>query len=64
MTHLTVVPPPTCHCGHVEAAHEHFRPGADCGACGRERCAEFRLAVPIVAAVADPVPEAVPGRTA
>jgi hypothetical protein len=22
-----------CRCGHGRAAHEHYRPGADCGSC-------------------------------
>ncbi|MFR9807088.1 hypothetical protein ACL02T_33045 [Pseudonocardia sp. RS010] len=33
-----------CRCGHPEAAHEHYRPGTDCGACGREACPHFRPA--------------------
>jgi hypothetical protein len=37
------VPGPTgCRCGHAAAAHEHFRPGSDCGACGAARCGRFR----------------------
>lgn len=32
----------TCVCGHDADAHQHFRPGADCGACGRERCPSYR----------------------
>ena len=31
-----------CVCGHARAAHEHYRRGADCGACGARDCAEFR----------------------
>ncbi|MBA3906764.1 MAG: hypothetical protein H0X35_08805 [Pseudonocardiales bacterium] len=27
-----------CRCGHLAEAHEHFRPGDDCGAC---RCGRF-----------------------
>jgi hypothetical protein len=27
-----------CRCGHVAAAHEHFRAGDDCGNC---RCGRF-----------------------
>ena len=27
-----------CRCGHVAEAHEHFRPGDDCGSC---RCGRF-----------------------
>jgi hypothetical protein len=33
MTHST-----HCRCGHAAEAHEHFRPGNDCGAC---RCNRF-----------------------
>jgi hypothetical protein len=37
------IPGPTgCRCGHDAAAHEHFRPGSDCGACGAARCGRFR----------------------
>ena len=25
-----------CRCGHAWEAHQHHRPGTDCGACGRE----------------------------
>ena len=38
----TVIEP--CVCGHARAAHEHYRPGRDCGACGAQDCAEFRRA--------------------
>ena len=38
----TVVDP--CMCGHGPAAHEHYRPGSDCGACGRTACGEYRSA--------------------
>jgi hypothetical protein len=31
-----------CACGHARAAHEHYRPGTDCGACGAEGCEMFR----------------------
>jgi hypothetical protein len=31
-----------CACGHPKDAHEHFRPGTDCGACGAAHCEEFR----------------------
>lgn len=27
-----------CVCGHPAAAHEHYRDGSDCGACGRFWC--------------------------
>jgi len=36
----TVVEP--CTCGHARAAHDHYRPGTDCGACGAEGCDAFR----------------------
>jgi len=36
------VPPTRCRCGHEAAAHEHFRPGTDCGACGAKQCGRFR----------------------
>jgi len=35
-------PDSVCRCGHVEAAHEHYRRGTDCGICGRDVCASFR----------------------
>ncbi|WP_343947017.1 hypothetical protein [Pseudonocardia zijingensis] len=38
----TVVDP--CLCGHGPEAHEHYRPGSDCGACGRSACGEYRAA--------------------
>jgi hypothetical protein len=41
-TQHTVVDP--CTCGHGPEAHEHYRPGSDCGACGRRACAEYRPA--------------------
>jgi hypothetical protein len=36
----TVVKP--CACGHAKDAHEHYRPGTDCGVCGAASCEEFR----------------------
>lgn len=36
----TVVKP--CACGHGRAAHDHYRPGTDCGACGATGCAAYR----------------------
>ena len=40
------VPPQTviepCVCGHARDAHEHYRPGRDCGSCGASHCAEYR----------------------
>jgi hypothetical protein len=38
------VPPTLCRCGHDAAAHEHYRRGTDCGACGAQSCARFRAA--------------------
>ena len=35
-----------CGCGHNRAAHEHFRRGSDCGACGSRLCANFHAATP------------------
>jgi hypothetical protein len=44
--HRPSEPPPTvvepCVCGHAREAHEHFRRGHDCGACGATGCATFR----------------------
>jgi hypothetical protein len=36
----TVVEP--CACGHGRAAHDHYRSGTDCGACGATECGGFR----------------------
>jgi hypothetical protein len=36
----------TCACGHNRAAHEHFRRGSDCGACGASACARFHSTAP------------------
>jgi hypothetical protein len=36
----TIIEP--CVCGHTRDAHEHYRPGRDCGACGAGHCAEYR----------------------
>jgi hypothetical protein len=33
-----------CTCGHGPETHEHYRPGTDCGACGRATCGEYRRA--------------------
>ena len=33
-----------CVCGHAREAHEHYRPGRDCGACGAHDCADYRRA--------------------
>ncbi|WP_181779911.1 hypothetical protein [Pseudonocardia pini] len=37
-------PPGTCQCGHAHEAHEHYRAGDDCGACGAEVCSHYRPA--------------------
>ncbi len=31
-----------CVCGHGKAAHEHYRPGWDCGTCGAATCVDYR----------------------
>lgn len=31
-----------CLCGHGKDAHEHYRPGWDCGTCGAARCCDYR----------------------
>ena len=31
--------PSHCRCGDAAEAHEHYRPGRDCGACGGHRFA-------------------------
>ncbi|WP_433503739.1 hypothetical protein ACQP04_29205 [Pseudonocardia halophobica] len=43
-----VAPPPqapapagVCVCGHEAEAHEHYRPGDDCGACGAAVCGHY-----------------------
>lgn len=33
---------PFCRCGHAPELHEHYRPGADCGVCGRTVCPGYR----------------------
>lgn len=35
---------PLCLCGHGEEAHDHHRPGRDCGVCGAAVCSRFRRA--------------------
>lgn len=42
--HMTRDRPGLCECGHLKAAHVHYRPGTDCGACGRRACPKFRPA--------------------
>lgn len=32
-----------CVCGHTRAAHEHYRRGSDCGACGAQACPKYHL---------------------
>ncbi len=32
----------SCLCGHGTRAHEHWRPGSDCGVCGAAGCPTFR----------------------
>jgi hypothetical protein len=43
-----VIPPKAvvepCVCGHARDAHQHYRPGSDCGACGARDCADYRRA--------------------
>jgi len=38
-----------CVCGHAPAAHEHYRRGSDCGACGAQACPKYRLEAGAVA---------------
>jgi len=33
-----------CRCGHPKTAHEHWRDGDDCGACGAAVCRRYRPA--------------------
>ena len=33
-----------CVCGHGRTAHEHYRPGWDCGTCGAVTCCDYRSA--------------------
>ena len=44
--------PSHCRCGHVAEAHEHYRPGRDCGACGCHRFAAASDARPAPAVFA------------
>lgn len=45
-THASSRPAPAvCVCGCPEEAHEHYRPGSDCGACGSE-CRRYRPRYP------------------
>jgi hypothetical protein len=43
---LTMGNPSPCRCGHAAEAHEHYRPGRDCGACGCHRFAAPSAARP------------------
>lgn len=36
--------PQPCVCGHDRDVHDHYRPGTDCGACGKQTCPRFRAA--------------------
>lgn len=36
---------PVCTCGHMLDTHQHFRPGTDCGECGKVVCPAFTLRV-------------------
>jgi hypothetical protein len=38
-----VAPSPTgcAHCGCPRSAHEHYRPGLDCGRCGAQACSRY-----------------------
>ena len=38
----------SCSCGHSRAAHEHYRKGSDCGACGPVVCRTFSAAKLVV----------------
>jgi hypothetical protein len=42
-----------CRCGHSVEAHEHFRAGRDCSACGDRGCRRFtpRRPAPTISAV-------------
>ena len=31
-----------CECGCPAEAHEHYRPGNDCGYCGFDKCERYR----------------------
>lgn len=39
-------PTPCARCGCPHAMHEHWRPGSDCGRCGRDRCRTYRRIMP------------------
>lgn len=44
-----------CTCGHPKAGHEHYRPGADCGTCGRDVCRAYTPARARLAVIAEAV---------
>lgn len=39
MPHVPLPRLSVCRCGHRRDAHEHYRPGSDCGLCA---CTRFR----------------------
>ncbi len=47
-----------CRCGHSLEAHEHFRAGRDCSACGDHGCRRF---VPSSEGAGSQVTAVVPG---
>lgn len=49
---------PRCRCGHSLEAHEHFRAGQDCSACGNNGCRRF---TPNRATASLPISAIVPG---
>jgi hypothetical protein len=49
---------PCCRCGHSLEAHEHFRAGRDCSACGDDGCRRF---TPRRTGVAEAISALVPG---
>jgi hypothetical protein len=38
----TEAPAGACLCGHEQRAHEHWRPGSECGVCGPRGCPSYR----------------------
>ena len=41
-TNALEAPAGFCLCGHEPRAHEHWRPGSECGVCGPEGCPTYR----------------------
>lgn len=39
---------PRCVCSHVAEAHEHYRPGTDCGTCDVGKCIGYQ---PVIDAI-------------